>query len=384
MSGVNTKLLHDYPVIDEYTGSASIPKYQTSTFDQKRHYVDCQKFSYSRFGNPTVAALEEAICCLEGSTHGFAFASGMAAISAVLMLLKQGEHVIFPHEVYGGTSQFATEILPAYGIEVSFVDMSNLECVKACVQDNTKMLYLESPSNPLLKITDIKAMVALGKEHEMLTVIDNTFMTGIYQNSLELGCDIVMESMTKFINGHSDVVAGLVATNDDAIAERLCLYKKNFGALLGVEDAWLVLRGIKTMGLRMDKAASNALLIAQHLQQHSEIECVYYPGLKNHPDHDIHTQQASSGGCILSFKLNDKYCYKKFANALKIPIFAVSLGGVESILSHPASMSHACLSEEQRISQGVTNNLLRLSCGIEDVEDLIEDINQALIASKKL
>lgn len=380
MSGVNTKLLHDYPVIDEYTGSASIPKYQTSTFDQKRHYVDCQKFSYSRFGNPTVAALEAAICSLENAEFGFAFASGMAAIASVLMLMRQGDHVIFPIEVYGGTNQFANEIIQEYGIEVSFVDMSIVSEVEKAIKPNTKMLYLETPSNPLLKVTDIKAMVALGKKHNLWTVIDNTFMTGIYQDCLALGCDIVMESMTKFINGHSDVVAGLVATNDEDIAKRLCLYQKNFGALIGVEDAWLILRGMKTMGIRMEKAASNAHELAHFLEAHEEIECVYYPGLKTHCNHDIHVQQASSGGCILSFKLKTGYCYKKFANALKLPIFAVSLGGVESILSHPASMSHACLSEEQRLKQGVTPNLLRLSCGIEDLEDLKEDINQALYA----
>ena len=374
----NTKLLHGYKVLDTYTGAASIPIYQTSTFHNKHLYDDSQEYLYTRFSNPTVDALEDGFRSLEDSKYALSFSSGMAAISNVLMLLNAGEHVILPKEVYGGTCQFVNNLLPKYKIESTFVDMADIESVEKAVRENTRMIYLKTPSNPLLKVCDIKKIVALAKEHDLVTVADNTFMTSLAQEPLKLGVDIVVESVTKFINGHSDVIAGLVATNCETYYQELKLFQKNFGGILGVEDAWLIMRGMKTMGIRMDHAVKNAQKLAEFLQNHPRVKHVYYPGLKDHPNHEVHMGQSKNGGAVLSFELSSKEELIAFTEKIRIPILAVSLGGVESILSHPATMSHACLSPEERLEQGVVDGLLRLSCGIENIEDLIEDFKQAL------
>ena len=374
----NTKLLHGYKVLDTYTGAASIPIYQTSTFHNKHLYDDSQEYLYTRFSNPTVDALEDGFRSLEDSKYALSFSSGMAAISNVLMLLNAGEHVILPKEVYGGTCQFVNNLLPKYKIEYTFVDMADIESVEKAIHENTRMIYLETPSNPLLKVCDIKKIVALAKEHDLVTVADNTFMTSLAQEPLKLGVDIVVESVTKFINGHSDVIAGLVATNCETYYQELKLFQKNFGGILGVEDAWLIMRGMKTMGIRMDHAVKNAQKLAEFLQNHPRVKHVYYPGLKEHPNHEVHMGQSKNGGAVLSFELSSKEELIAFTEKIRIPILAVSLGGVESILSHPATMSHACLSPEERLEQGVVDGLLRLSCGIENIEDLIEDFKQAL------
>lgn len=374
----NTKLLHGYKVLDTYTGAASIPIYQTSTFHNKHLYDDSQEYLYTRFSNPTVDALEDGFRSLEDSKYALSFSSGMAAISNVLMLLNAGEHVILPKEVYGGTCQFVNNLLPKYKIESTFVDMADIESVEKAIRENTRMIYLETPSNPLLKVCDIKKIVALAKEHDLVTVADNTFMTSLAQEPLKLGVDIVVESVTKFINGHSDVIAGLVATNCETYYQELKLFQKNFGGILGVEDAWLIMRGMKTMGIRMDHAVKNAQKLAEFLQNHPRVKHVYYPGLKEHPNHEVHMGQSKNGGAVLSFELSSKEELIAFTEKIRIPILAVSLGGVESILSHPATMSHACLSPEERLEQGVVDGLLRLSCGIENIEDLIEDFKQAL------
>ena len=374
----NTKLLHGYKVLDTYTGAASIPIYQTSTFHNKHLYDDSQEYLYTRFSNPTVDALEDGFRSLEDSKYALSFSSGMAAISNVLMLLNAGEHVILPKEVYGGTCQFVNNLLPKYKIEYTFVDMADIESVEKTIRENTRMIYLETPSNPLLKVCDIKKIVALAKEYDLVTVADNTFMTSLAQEPLKLGVDIVVESVTKFINGHSDVIAGLVATNCETYYQELKLFQKNFGGILGVEDAWLIMRGMKTMGIRMDHAVKNAQKLAEFLQNHPRVKHVYYPGLKEHPNHEVHMGQSKNGGAVLSFELSSKEELIAFTEKIRIPILAVSLGGVESILSHPATMSHACLSPEERLEQGVVDGLLRLSCGIENIEDLIEDFKQAL------
>ena len=374
----NTKLLHGYKVLDTYTGAASIPIYQTSTFHNKHLYDDSQEYLYTRFSNPTVDALEDGFRSLEDSKYALSFSSGMAAISNVLMLLNAGEHVILPKEVYGGTCQFVNNLLPKYKIEYTFVDMADIESVEKAIRENTRMIYLETPSNPLLKVCDIKKIVALAKEYDLVTVADNTFMTSLAQEPLKLGVDIVVESVTKFINGHSDVIAGLVATNCETYYQELKLFQKNFGGILGVEDAWLIMRGMKTMGIRMNHAVKNAQKLAEFLQNHPRVKHVYYPGLKDHPNHEVHMGQSKNGGAVLSFELSSKEEMITFTEKIRIPILAVSLGGVESILSHPATMSHACLSPEERLEQGVVDGLLRLSCGIENIEDLIEDFKQAL------
>ncbi|WP_028258065.1 trans-sulfuration enzyme family protein [Veillonella montpellierensis] len=374
----NTKLLHGYKVLDTYTGAASIPIYQTSTFNNKHLYDDSQEYLYTRFSNPTVDALEDGFRSLENSKYALSFSSGMAAISNVLMLLNAGEHVILPKEVYGGTCQFVSYLLPKYKVEYTFVDMADMESVKNAIHKNTRMIYLETPSNPLLKVCDIRKIVALAKEYNLITVADNTFMTSLAQEPLALGVDIVVESVTKFINGHSDVIAGLVATNCEDYYQELKLFQKNFGGILGIEDAWLIMRGMKTMGIRMDYAVRNAERLAKFLQNHPKIKRVYYPGLQDHPNHEVHMKQSKNGGAVLSFELYSKEELLTFTEKISIPILAVSLGGVESILSHPATMSHACLSPEERLEQGVVDGLLRLSCGIENIEDLIEDFTQAL------
>lgn len=376
--GINTNLLHGYPVIDNYTGASSIPKYQASTFDQKAGYTDSKKYCYSRFCNPTIDALQKAIAKLENAEYGFVFSSGMAAINTALMLLKRGDHIIIPKEVYGGTYQLASLILPKYGIESSFIDYTSIDNIENHITASTKVIYIETPSNPLLKISDIKEIIKLAKKYNLLTIADNTFMTPIYQKPLDLGCDIVIESMTKFINGHSDVVAGALATNNEEIAKEISLLQKNFGGIMGVEDAWLVLRGMKTLGLRMEKSVKNALEIANFLERQDKVKKVYYPELESCKYFSVHSKQASSGGAVLSFELFNEEDRKKFLEKISIPIYAVSLGGVESIVSHPATMSHACMSAEERQEQGISDNLLRLSCGIEDFEDLIEDLSQAL------
>lgn len=373
----NTKLIHGYRAFDETTGASSIPIYQCSTFKQTS-IKEGQPYTYSRFGNPTRAALEEAVAAMENGNYAVAFASGMSAISAVLLSFDQGDHLVMCKSIYGGTFQLVNEVMQRFGIEITFVDETDLTAWEEAIRPNTKGLYLETPSNPLLSVTDIVGVVSIAKAHGLVTMIDNTFMTPQFQNPLDLGVDIVIHSATKFINGHSDVVAGLVITDDPVWHEQIFLQQKVLGGILGVEDCWLTMRGLKTMGLRMEQSVRSAEKISQMLEQHLAVKKVNYPGLKSHPGYEIQKQQASSGGAVLSFELADQEAVFAFAEALKIPIAAVSLGGVESILSYPVTMSHACVPKEEREKQGVTDGLLRLSVGIEDTADLLADLTQAL------
>ncbi|UDM70858.1 trans-sulfuration enzyme family protein [Vagococcus fluvialis] len=374
---INTKLLHSYPVIDQKTGASSIPKYQASTFHQSDVF-NHEGFNYTRFGNPTVEAAEKCVAMLEDAKHGLAFSSGMAAINSVLFLLSSGDHLVLGKNIYGGTFQTVTEFLERFGVEYTFVDESNINEWQEAVRENTKMFYLETPSNPLLTITDLKKVCDIAKKHQILTACDNTFMTPLEQSPLELGVDVVIHSATKFINGHSDIVAGFVVTNDDKLNETLKRHQKALGGVLSVEDAWLVLRGVKTMGLRMEKSIKNAKEIADFLKTKKQVKEIYYPGLETHTNYDIHMTQAKSGGAVLSFELETKEQVERLFNKCEVPIVAVSLGGVESILSYPWLMSHACMEESERLKMGVTPTLVRLSCGIEDVEDLINDLEQAI------
>lgn len=372
-----THLIHGYQLIENSTGAAAAPKYQTSTFNQPDLFTS-QPYTYTRFGNPTTAQLEEVVASLHEAAYGLVFSSGTAAISNVLLLLSQGDHVIIPRDVYGGTRQFSQDILVKYGITISIVDVTQLDQVQAAVNKQTKLIYMESPSNPLLTVTDISGIVGIARKEGILTVMDNTFMTALNQRPLDLGVDVVIESATKFLNGHSDSVGGMVVTNHQEIWETLKMYQKSFGNILGVEEAWLILRGIKTMGLRLEKSTKNAAAIANFLVDHPKVKEVYYPGLPSHPNHDQHLQQAATGGSVLSFELADQAAVATVSQQLRYPLSAVSLGGVESILSYPWTMSHGCLSEADRLSQGVTSGLLRYSCGIEDSQDLIADLSQAL------
>lgn len=374
---LETKLLHGYPVVDPTTGAASIPKYQTSTFHQN-DVMNHKGYSYTRFGNPTITAAEKCIAALEDAKYGLAYASGMAAISAVLLLLSKGDHLVLGQNIYGGTYQAVTELLPRFGISATFVDETDPKAWQKAIQSNTKLFFLETPSNPLLTITDLAAVSDIAKKHHILTACDNTFMTPTAQHPLALGVDIVIHSATKFINGHSDVVGGPIATNHEDYYQRLKTLQKVLGGILSVEDAWLLLRGVKTLSLRMEKSVANAEKIAQHLQAKPEVKAVYYPGLSSHPQHQLQQQQATNGGAVLSFAVENKDQVQALFDRCRLPIVAVSLGGVESILSYPWLMSHACMPEDDRLKAGVTPTLLRLSCGIESADDLIADIDQAL------
>lgn len=374
---INTKILHGYTVVDEYTGAASVPKYQTSTFHQ--HCPNnFSKHLYTRFSNPTRDAIEDAIKSVEGSKYGISFSSGMAAISSVLYMFEKGDHIIACKDIYGGAFKFMTQILPKYGIEVSFVDEENLSNWENAIRENTKAFYMETPSNPTLKITDIKGVVEIAKKHNIITILDNTFMTPLLQSSLEIGVDIVINSATKFLNGHSDVIAGVVATNNEEYGVKIADFQLTVGNGLSIEDSWLLLRGLKTMAIRMERSCENALKIAKFLEKNEKILKVYYPGLESHKGHEIHLRQAKNGGALISFDVGSCENAIKVIENIKIPIVAVSLGGVESILSYPAKMSHACMPEEERIKRGITAGLLRLSVGIEDVDDLIDDLENSL------
>lgn len=374
---MNTKLLHGYPVICKDTGASSIPKFQASTFHQPDAFHH-EGYHYTRFGNPTITAVEECIKTLEDAKYGLAFSSGMAAINAVLFLLSKGDHLVLAKNIYGGTFQTLQEFLIRFGIEFTMVEESDLNAWENAIQENTKMVYLESPSNPLLTITDLKAVTKIAKKHNILVACDNTFMTPLGQETLPLGIDLVIHSGTKFINGHSDVIAGLIATNDETLYQQLKIHQKALGAVLSVEDGWLLLRGVKTLGLRMAQSIKNAQKIAEFLETKKQVKRVYYPGLPSHPGFQIHHGQAKNSGAVLSFELESQSQVEYLFKNCKIPIVAVSLGGVESILSLPWLMSHAAIPESERLKMGVTPTLVRLSCGIEDMEDLIVDLDQAI------
>ncbi|PMC33666.1 cystathionine gamma-synthase [Bacillus sp. UMB0899] len=372
-----TKLLHNESKVDHSTGSVSVPIHHSSTF----HQFDIDefgKYDYARSGNPTREALEQAIAELEGGTRGLAFSSGMAAISTAFLLLSQGDHVLVTEDVYGGTFRIITDVLTRFGIEHTFVDMTDLHQVASEIRPNTKVIYMETPSNPLLKVTDIQGIVNLAKANNCLTFLDNTFLTPELQRPLELGVDIVLHSATKFLAGHSDVLAGLAVIKDPELGDRLYKLQNAFGAVLGVQDAWLVLRGLKTLHVRLQQSQASALKIAEFLADHPKVEEVYYPGLSFHPGHDTQRYQADGPGAVLSFKLADGDAVRTLVENVQLPVFAVSLGAVESILSYPAKMSHAAMPPAEREKRGISDGLLRLSVGLEKVEDLIKDFDAAL------
>lgn len=372
-----TKLLHNNHKIDPTTGAVSVPIQHASTFHQNS--IDSfGKYDYSRSLNPTREALEDVIAELEEGTKGFAFASGMAAISTAFLLLSKDDHVVITEDVYGGTFRLVTEVLNRFGIAHTFVDMTDLDQVEKAIKPNTKLFYVETPSNPLLKVTDIQAVSILAKQHGALTFVDNTFLTPALQKPLLLGADVVLHSATKFLSGHSDVVAGLAVVKDEALAKRLAFLQNSFGAVLGVQDAWLVLRGLKTLHVRLEHSVKSAAKIAAFLQKQPFVKNVYYPGLSDHPQYDLQKRQALSAGAVLSFELQDEALLRSFISKVQIPVFAVSLGAVESILSYPAKMSHAAMSEKDRLDRGISNQLLRLSVGLENPEDLINDFTLAL------
>lgn len=368
---------------EQKTGAVNVPIYLSSTFHQES-FDTFGPYDYSRSGNPTRDALEKTIAALEGGSRGLAFASGIAAISSAFMLLSSDDHIIVTEDVYGGTFRFVTEVLTKFRIDHTFVDLGDLEAVKQAIKPNTKLIYIETPSNPRLGITDIEAVVDIAKAHDCLTFLDNTFMSPLYQRPLDLGVDIVLHSATKFLSGHSDVIAGLAVTKDEELGNRLAFIQNSFGAILGAQDSYTLIQGIKTLGARFTQSTASAEKIATYLDEHALVEEVFYPGLASHPGHAIHAKQSTSAGAVLSFRLPNRETAKAFVENVKIPVFAVSLGGVESILSYPAQMSHAAMPKAEREKRGITDGLLRFSVGLEHVDDLIADFDQALQVAEKL
>ena len=365
-----TRLIHPDKDRDPYTGASSIPIYQTSTYHQEDP-EHLGRYDYARSDNPTREALEQAIAQIEGGARGLAFGSGMAATSSVLLLFQPGDRLVVGRDIYGGTFRILNTLFHRWKLEVTFVDSTDPDSIR-------RAIFVETPANPLLTITDLRSVAAIAREHNLLAIADNTFMTPYLQRPLEFGFDIVVHSATKFIGGHSDLIAGLAVTREEALGRRLRQIQNAFGAILGPQDSWLALRGLKTLAVRMDAEQRSAGQIATWLQTRPDIRQVFYPTLDRHPGRDIHLQQAAGGGAIISFELADGPAAVQMLKRVKLPLVAVSLGGVESILSYPATMSHAAMPRPERLARGITDGLVRLSVGLESPEDLIADLSQAL------
>ena len=378
-SGFGTRVIHAGQAPDPSTGAIMPPIYATSTYVQQSPGVH-QGYEYSRTHNPTRQAYERSIADLESGTQGFAFASGMAAIATILELLDAGSHVIAMDDLYGGTRRLFDGVRRrSAGLDFSFVDMTEPAAVEEALRDDTAMIWIESPSNPLLKIVDFEAIVEVTAGRGLLLVADNTFASPYLQRPLELGCDIVMHSATKFINGHSDMVGGLAVTNDDALGEKLAYLQNSIGGVAGPFDSFLGLRGIKTLDVRMQRHCDNAARIAAWLEGHPRVSRVLYPGLESHPQHELAKRQMSGFGGIVTFFIEGGLAEaRSFLERCRVFALAESLGGVESLVDHPAIMTHASVLEDRRTELGISDSLIRLSVGIEDVDDLIADLEQAL------
>ena len=372
----STRLAHVGVGSDPKTGAISTPIYQSATF---RHPALGQStgFDYSRTQNPTRKVLEEAIAELEGGSEGFAFASGMAAITALLMLFKTGDHLLVVEDCYGGTYRVLDKVFNNFGLNATFIDATRLEDIEKSITASTRCIILETPTNPLMKIVDIGAVVGIAKKHNIYVVVDNTFLTPYLQRPLELGADIVLHSATKYLAGHNDVVCGLVVSRDKQLGERIKFVQNSTGGILGPNDSWLLIRGMKTLALRMDKHCQNAQRLAEWLQKQAQVEQVYYPGLPQHPGKHIQEKQSSGYGGMLSFSVRDPRLASRILERVKLLQFAESLGGVESLITFPAVQTHADIPADVRDRLGITDCLLRVSVGIEDIEDIIADLQQA-------
>ncbi len=376
---LGTRAVHAGVVPDPLAGAVMPPIYQTSTYVQEglgRH----KGYEYARTRNPTREALERSVAALEGARHGFAFGSGLAAVDAVIKLLSAGDHVVSGENVYGGTHRQMTHIWARLGLTFTFVDGGDLDAVASAVTPATKMIYAETPTNPMLHLCDLAATGAIAKRAAALFVVDNTFATPCFQRPLEFGADIVLHSTTKYLNGHSDMVGGMLVTSRDELAERLAFIQNGSGAVPGPLDCWLALRGIKTLPLRMRQHDQNGRRIAEWLSHHPRVRGVNYPGLLSHPQHELACRQMTGYGGMMSVELGDAAFARRVVERTRVFALAESLGGVESLIGHPASMTHASVPPELRRKMGLTDSLIRLSVGIEDVEDLIEDLDQALAA----
>ena len=368
---------------DKTTGAVNVPIYQTSTYEQSA-LGENTGWEYSRTGNPTRAAVEALIAELEGGTHGFAFASGMAAIAAVLNLFKAGDRVVISSNVYGGTFRILDKIFKNFKLEYTIVDTTNLDNLENALAPDVKAILIESPANPLLTVTDLAGASALSKKHGILTIVDNTFMTPYLQRPLELGADIVVHSATKYLGGHSDLIAGLVVVKDERLAERLAFIQNATGGVLAPFDSFLLIRGIKTLAVRLDRHVQNAETIAARLKENRAVKKVYYPGLPDAQGYEINKRQAKNGGAVISFELKENYDIKKFFKSLHLIALAESLGGIESLVCHPATMTHASIPYEIRQKVGITDGLIRLSVGIEHIDDLLSDLEQAIKESETI
>jgi len=374
-----TKAIHAGVEPDSATGAIMTPIYQTSTYAQPTP-GEHKGYEYSRTLNPTRHALEKNLAAIENANHGLAFGSGLAAIDACLRLLNPGDEVVSTNDLYGGTYRLFTKVHERYGLKFHFTGMQTTEAAEACINANTKMLWVETPTNPTMNIIDIKAFAALAKKHNLILVVDNTFASPYLQNPLDLGADIVMHSVTKYIGGHSDVVMGFLALNDDKLQEDLAFIQNSVGAVCGPQDSFLVLRGIKTLHLRMQRHCENGAVVAKWLRNHPKVDKVYWPGFEDHPNHEVAKSQMRDFGGMISFtmvgdKMEDAF---KVVSSMEVFTLAESLGGVESLSGHPASMTHAAIPKEEREKTGVTDSLIRLSVGVEDIDDLIDDLAQAL------
>ena len=412
---INSLLIHGGIDGDETTGAVNVPVYQTSTYKQDG-LGENRGWEYSRTGNPTRAALEKLIADLEGGQYGMAFASGLAAINTVLSLFKSGDRLIISDNIYGGTFRILDNVFKNFGIEYTIVDTSDLDAVEQLLKEEQdaeqksenslisgaeksdkesegtqnalsesggiKAIYIESPANPLLTVTDIEKVSELAKIYGKKVIVDNTFLTPYLQRPLELGADIVIHSGTKYLGGHSDTVSGFVVVKDKELADRLYYLQNAIGGVLAPWDSYLMIRGIKTLGVRMDRHVANATKIAEWLEKSGYVEKVYFPGLKSDPGYEVQQKQADGPGAMISFTLKKKYDYRKFFKSLKLVTLAESLGGVESLVCHPASMTHAAIPKEIREEVGITDELIRLSVGIEDVDDIIADLEQAILISE--
>lgn len=374
-----TKAIHAGVEADPATGAIMTPIYQTSTYVQAAP-GDHKGYEYSRTHNPTRTALQNALAALENGTHGLCFASGMASIDAVVKLLKPGDEVLSTNDLYGGTYRLFTKVFEAFGIRFRFIDMSDSAAVEAAITPATRLIWAETPTNPLLRIIDIRAVAALAKQHGCLFAVDNTFASPYLQTPLDLGADIVMHSVTKYLGGHSDVVMGALVVKDAALAERLAFLQNSCGAVPGPQDCFLVLRGLKTLHLRMQRHCENGRAVAAFLQAHPRVDRLYWPGLPTHPNHAVARAQMRDFGGMMSFTLKGDRMEDATAFLASTRLFtlAESLGGVESLLGHPASMTHASIPREERLKGGLADTLIRLSVGVEDADDLLEDLDRSL------
>lgn len=370
-------LIHGGTEGDELTGAVNVPIYQTSTYRQTA-IGENKGYDYSRAGNPTRQALEKLIAEMEEGKAGYAFASGMAAITAVLMLFKSGDKILISDNIYGGTFRVLNKVFNNFNLEYEIVDTNNENEVLSRISENVKALYIETPTNPTMGITDISKIAAIAKDKGILTIVDNTFMTPYLQKPLALGADIVVHSATKYLGGHSDLIAGLAIVNSEELAERLYFIQKSTGGILSPNDSWLLIRGIKTLAVRMDRHIENAQSIAEYLKKNEAIEKIYYPGLPDHKGYDLQKKQARGPGAVISFTLKQEYDVNKFIRALKLITFGESLGGVESLLTHPASMTHGAIPYDLRQEMGIVDGLVRLSVGIECKIDLINELNDSI------